>query len=232
MKYKVRLTAPEIREFTLNKNYLFSYSDRMVSWLPKRYVEVFASIKDAETLQRLNPQHEVEIYSVNDKCYFPLWFFRTYIGAINHGGLRVRDMYDYLLRGNHTKPYEPVHPIVDQAPAFIYRTSERFKQKLHERREDKWFAKGWKEKVTEPLTLDKLKEYLTDIFVTRYKNTKRAIKIGIYCPHIGDWIMLSSDPLDTCVCPECFYERIGKKLHEDAKNYLKADDYYKKTSRR
>lgn len=231
MRYKVRLTAPEIREFTLNKNYMFNYSDRMVYWFPTRHVEVFASIKDAETLQRLNPQHEVEIWSTYDERYISLWFFRKYETEMFTGGLRNVKIGD-AIRELRSLPYEPTHPIVDQAPAFIYQPSERFKQKLHERREEKWFGKGWKDKVTEPLTLDKLKEYLTDIFVTRYKNTKRAIKIGIYCPHIGDWIMLSSDPLDTCVCPGCFYERIGKKLYEDAKNYLKADDYYKKTSRR
>jgi len=215
MKYKVRLTAPEIREFTLNKNYMFNYSDRMVYWFPTRHVEVFASIKDAETLQRLNPQHEVEIYSVNDKCYFPLWFFRTYIGAINHGGLRVRDMYDYLLRGNHTKPYEPVHPIVDQAPAFIYRTSERFKQKLHERQEDKWFGKGWRQKVTEPLTVSKLQEYLTDIFIARNRSGKetRQIKVGIYCPHRGHWVILSNGPDG---CPRCYADRLGPYLKEYA----------------
>jgi hypothetical protein len=124
MKYKVRLTAPEIREFTLNKKYLFSYSDRMVSWLPTRSVEVFASIKDAETLQRLNPQHEVEIYSVNDKCYFPLWFFRYYEDVIIDGRTDMGRYYIFVSLLN--APYEPSHPIVDQAPAFIYQPSTNF----------------------------------------------------------------------------------------------------------
>jgi hypothetical protein len=126
MKYKVRLTAPEIREFTLNKNYLFSYSDRMVSWLPTRSVEVFASIKDAETLQRLNPQHEVEIYSVNDRCYFPLWFFRKFEIFITADPTEEWGRAYFYYLTERGQPYEPSHPIVDQAPAFIYRPSTNF----------------------------------------------------------------------------------------------------------
>lgn len=215
MKYKVRLTAPEIREFTLNENYLFSYSDRMVSWLPKRYVEVFASIKDAETLQRLNPQHKVDIYSVNDKCYFPLWFFRKFEIFITADPTKEwgKAYFYYLMERG--QPYEPSYPLESQAPKFIYQPSERFKQKLHERQEDKWFGKGWRQKVTEPLTVSKLQEYLTDIFIARNRSGKetRQIKVGIYCPHRGHWVILSNGPDG---CPRCYADRLGPYFKEYA----------------
>ena len=227
MKYKVRLTATRsYASYTHNfrEEYYFHYSDRMQVKSLNKSVEVYASIKDAETLQRLNPQHEVEIWSTYDERYISLWFFRKYETEMFTGGLRNVKIGD-AIRELRSLPYEPTHPIVDQAPAFIYQPSERFKQKLHERREDKWFGKGWRQAVTEPLTVSKLKEYLTNIFVRRNNKERRQIKIGIYCPHVGHWITVgpSSWP-----CPECYHERIGKHLYEQAQNYLKADKYYGK----
>lgn len=228
MKYKVRLTATRsYASYTHNfrEEYYFHYSDRMQVKSLNKSVEVHVSIKDAETLQRLNPQHEVEIFSVKDRDYFPLWFFRYYEDVFHDGRTNMWAYYNYIVRNKVANFYEPSHPIVDQAPAFIYQPSERFKQKLHERREDKWFGKGWRQAVTEPLTVSKLKEYLTNIFVRRNNKERRQIKIGIYCPHVGHWITVgpSSWP-----CPECYHERIGKHLYEQAQNYLKADKYYGK----
>lgn len=225
MKYKVRLTAPEIREFTLNKNYLFTYSERMVYWLPTREIEVFASIKDAETLQRLNPQHEVDIWSTYDECYLPLWFFRKYEDILFRGIKMPTSYYIYTMWFGGT-PYEPSHPIVSQAPKFVYQPSQKFLNKKASLSVERMF--GWKQVEYAPLTVSKLQEYLTDIFVRRNNKERKQIKIGIYCPHVGHWITVGPN---SWPCSECYYERIGKHLYEQAQNYLKADKYYGKTNK-
>ena len=143
MKYKVRLTATRsYASYTHNfrEEHYFHYSDRMqVKSLNKR-VEIFASIKDAETLQRLNPQHEVEIYSVHDKCYFPLWFFRRYEDHLQDGQLMACNFYNFVI--NMKMEYKGMsHPLESQAPKFIYRPSTNFliKKALYG-----MYKRGWK----------------------------------------------------------------------------------------
>lgn len=128
MKYKVRLTATRsYASYTHNfrEEYYFHYSDRMQVKSLNKSVEVYASIKDAETLQRLNPQHEVDIWSTYDERYISLWFFRKYETEMFTGGLRNVKIGN-AIRELRSLPYEPSHPIVDQAPAFIYRPSTNF----------------------------------------------------------------------------------------------------------
>lgn len=225
MKYKVRLTCPE-RFRNWHKLYPFTYSEQMIVKIEKCIVEVFASIKDAETLQRLNPQHEVDIWSTYDECYLPLWFFRKYEDILFRGIKMPTSYYIYTMWFGRT-PYEPSHPIVSQAPKFIYQPSERFKQKKKELRHIKAFGPGWKE-LDPPLALSNLEKYLLDIFDTCNRKMGKSIKMGIYCPHVEHWITVgpSSWP-----CSECYHERIGKHLYEQAQNYLKADKYYGKTNK-
>lgn len=225
MRHQIAIYCPENKR-SEDGFYRYSYSDRLHLETHYQSAVVFGSIQDAAELQRLNPQHEIKIYYASNRAEVPLWFMRKYAHYEEKPSQLAQAWY-YENQTNNNM-YEPTYPIVDQAPAFIYQPSERFKQKLHERREDKWFGKGWRQTVTEPLTVSKLQEYLTDIFVTRYKKSKRSIRIGIYCPHLGHWIMFSSDPMEQCVCPECYHERIGKHLYEQAQNYLKADKYYGK----
>lgn len=222
MKYKVRLTC-------LVTPWRFNYSEAMVVFSVARdSVEVWATLEDAAYLQRINTQHKVEILYEAENVWFPLWFFREYEEHLREGQIMASNFYTYLLSKERV-PYEPAYHIVDQAPAFIYQPSERFKQKLRERKQDKWFP-GWRQLGTEPLTVSKLQEYLTDIFITRNRSGKetRQIKIGIYCPHVGHWITVGPDYWP---CSECYYERVGKHLHEQAQNYLKADKYYGKTNK-
>jgi len=226
MKYKVRLTGTRsYASYTHNfrEEYYFHYSDRMQVKSLNKSVELYAPIKDAETLQRLNPQHEVEIYSVNDKCYFPLWFFRKFEIFITADPTKEwgKAYFYYLMERG--QPYEPTHPIVDQAPAFIYKPSDKFLNKKRSLSVERMF--GFKMAEHSQLTMTELKEYLTNIFVRRSNKERKSIKVGIYCPHVGQYITVGPDSWG---CSECYHERIGKHLHEHAQNYLKVDKYYGK----
>lgn len=120
MKHKVRLTC-------LIKPCRFNYSEDMVVFSVTRdSVEVRATLEDAVYLQRINTQHEVDIYSVNDKCYFPLWFFRKFEVFITADPTKEWGKAYFYYLTERGQPYEPSHPIVDQAPAFIYRPSDKF----------------------------------------------------------------------------------------------------------
>lgn len=66
---------------------------------------------------------------------------------------------------------------------------------------------------TDTLTISKLQEYLTGIFVTRSNKDRRQIKVGIYCPHVGHWVLLSNGPDG---CPRCYAERLGPYFKEYA----------------
>lgn len=124
MKYKIRLTCPDyLRDF--HGYSTIRYSDRMENLSGQKSEIINASLKDAETLQRLNPQHEVDIWSTYDECYLPLWFFRKYEDILFRGIKMPISYYIYTMWFGGT-PYEPSHPIVSQAPKFIYRPSDRF----------------------------------------------------------------------------------------------------------
>jgi hypothetical protein len=220
MKHKVRLTC-------LIKPWRFNYSEDMVVFSVTRdSVEVRATLEDAVYLQRINTQHEVDIYSVNDKCYFPLWFFRKFEVFITADPTKEWGKAYFYYLTERGQPYEPSHPIVDQAPAFIYQPSQKFLNK----KKDIVVSRltGYKAVDHSTLTITELKEYLTNIFVTRSNKQRRQVKIGIYCPHVGHCITVGPDYWP---CSECYYERVGKHLHEGAQNYLKADKYYGKTNK-
>lgn len=140
MRYKIRLTCPDyLRDF--HGYSTIRYSDRMENLSGQKSEIINASLKDAEILQRLNPQHEVDIYSVNDRCYFPLWFFRKFEVVITADPTKEWGKAYFYYLTERGQPYEPSHPIVDQAPASIYRPSTNFLIKKALYGMDK---RGWK----------------------------------------------------------------------------------------
>lgn len=225
MRHRIAIYCPESRR-SEDGFYRYSYSDRLHLETHYPSAVVFGSIQDAAELQRLNPQHEIKIYYASNRAEVPLWFMRKYAHYEEKPSQLAQAWHHESQISNNM--YEPSHPIVDQAPAFIYRPSQKFLNK----KKDIVVSRltGYKAVDHSTLTMTALKEYLTDIFITRNRNgkEKRNIKIGIYCPHVGQHITIGPDSWG---CSECYYERVGKHLHEEAQNYLKADKYYGKTNK-